>query len=166
MCASIVQVPNTEAEWRNIAHGFDTTWNFPHCLGALDGKHVTVRPPVNSGSYYFNYKHTFSVVFMALVDSDYKFIYVDVGCNGRVSDGGVFKNSTLHTAMTDNKLNSPPPEPLPRRSQQAPFVIVADDAFPLSENIMKPYAFRNLTPDQRIFNYRLSRARRIVENAF
>lgn len=135
-------------------------------MGALDGKHITIRPPVGSGSYYFNYKHSFSVVLLALVDSDYKFIYVDIGCNGRVSDGGVFRNSSLYAAMQTNALDFPSPEVLDEPDKLLPYVIVADDAFPLSENLMKPYASRNQTKEQRIFNYRLSRACRTVENAF
>ena len=84
------QFPHTEEEWKAVAKGFQDRWNFPNCLGALDGKHIAIRPPRNSGSTFFNYKHSFSIVLMALVDADYKFIYCDVGCNGRVSDGGVF----------------------------------------------------------------------------
>ena len=70
-----------------------------NCLGDIDGKHVNIKTPVNSGSQFLNYKHSFSVVMMALVDADYKFIYCDVGCNGRISDGGVFGGCSLDEAM-------------------------------------------------------------------
>lgn len=126
-----LQVPCTEAEWKKIAYEFLMQWNFNNCIGALDGKHVVIRPPANSGSYYFNYKHTFSLVLLALVDADYKFMYVDVGCNGRVSDGGVFKNSFLFKVLEDQTLHIPQPQPLPGRTTPIPFMIVADDAFPL-----------------------------------
>ena len=61
----------------------------------MDGKHIEIKQPKHRGSYYFNYKGQFSSVLLALVDANYKFIYLDVGCNGKISDGGVFRNSTL-----------------------------------------------------------------------
>ena len=154
-------------EWVKIAEAFEDRWNFPNCLGAIDGKHITLRCPIKSGSYYFNYKGSFSIVLLALVDADYKFIFIDVGCNGRISDGGVFRNSPLSKALSSSRnplgiLESRDIEP----GRKIPYVIVADDAFPLKEYIMKPYGLRNLTVHQRVFNYHLSRARRIVENAF
>ena len=65
----------------------------------MDGKHIVIKQPKNSESYYFNYKGTFSVVLLGLVDANYKFIYVDVGCNERISDGAVYRNSSLSKAI-------------------------------------------------------------------
>ena len=135
-------------------------------MGAIDGKHVTIKTPVNSGSNLFNYKHSFSVVMMALVDADYKFIYCDVGCNGRISDGGVFAGCSLDEAMQKKTANIPKPQPAPGDERPISYSMVADEAFPLRENIMKPYPHRSLEVEKRIFNYRLSRAIRVVENAF
>lgn len=73
-------------DWLDIAAGFENKWQFPHCLGAIDGKHVQIIPPKESGSYYFNYKKTHSIVLMAIANANREFIYCSVGTNGRVSD--------------------------------------------------------------------------------
>jgi hypothetical protein len=160
------QTPSTEEEWMRIAKTFEDRWNFPHCIGALDGKHIAINPPPNSGSLFFNYKQFFSIVLLALVDANYKFIYVDIGQYGRISDGGVFNNSSLSTALADDLLHIPEPSAITGTDYVVPYVIVADDAFALKPNVLKPYAFRKCSQEQRIFNYRLSRARRVVESAF
>lgn len=159
------QTPTSEREWLDVAESFER-WNFPHCLGALDGKHVVMNAPPNSGSIYYNYKHTHSIVLMAMCNGKLELIYVDAGCNGRISDGGVFNNSSLAAALDNGSLHIPEPEPLPGMDTDTPHVIVADDAFALKENIIKPYSARNLSPSQRILNYRVSRARRCIENVF
>lgn len=43
---------------------------------------------------------------------------------------------------------------------------MADDAFAMKSFMLKPYPMRELSVEQRIFNYRLSRARRVIENVF
>lgn len=103
---------------------------------------------------------------MALADANYKIIYFDVGSKGRISDGGVFNQCTLSDELINDSLNIPQERPLVENGPAVPYVIVADDAFALKPNIMKPYPFRNLDGPQRIYNYRLSRARRVVENLF
>ena len=92
---------------------------------------------------------------------------VDVGDLGRQSDGSVYNNSHLGYAIEHNKLNFPDPERASMHYDKVlPFVFVADDAFGLKTYMMKPYPNRNIPLDQMIFNYRLSRARRIIENTF
>lgn len=150
-----------------MAQEFDSKWNFPHCNGAMDGKHIILECPVNSGSVFYNYKESFSVVLMALVDAEYCFQFVDCGCQGRISDGGVYENTVLYKKILRNELNIPPPEPLPGRTKPIPYVFIADDAFPFSPTLMKPHKGTfTKGSKERAFNYRLSRGRRIVENAF
>ena len=100
MRTKYVVMPSTEDQWRNIALDFERRWNYPHCVGAIDGKHVVMQCPANSGSVYFNYKGTFSMVLLAICDAQYKFLAVDIGAYGRSSDAGVFSNSSLGKALS------------------------------------------------------------------
>lgn len=130
---------------------------------------MQIEAPEHSGSIYFNYHGTFSIVLMAVADGDYRIRYADVGCQGRISDGGVFANTTFYKKLTRNEFQLPKPTPLYKESnaQVIPFVLVADDAFALSTNLMKPFPGTHPKGSQeRVFNYRLSRARRIIENVF
>ena len=84
---------------------------------------------------------TKDITVLALVDANRRFMYVDIGCNGRVSDGGVWSNSSLSELLMDesNPLNIPPLKQLPGRNIKIPYFIVADQAFPLKPYIMRPY---------------------------
>ena len=98
--------------WRKVAAGFKQQRNFPNCVGALDGKHVVIQKPAGSGSLFLNYKGTFSIVLLALVDHNYNFIAVDVGAYGSNSIGGIFANSNLGKSLNAGTLHVPPPAPL------------------------------------------------------
>lgn len=111
--------------------GFWQGWNFPHCIGAIDGKHFHVQCPNSSGSEYFNYKHRFSTLVLAMCDSRYVFTYLNVGSAGREGDAGVFKNCDLLRCLENNTINIPPPERLGESQIELPYVIVGDEAFPL-----------------------------------
>jgi hypothetical protein len=90
----------------------------------------------------------------------------DTGINGRISDGGVLGNTALGKALVNKLLQISEPGTLPNIEKKLSFVFVGDDAFAPKENFMKPYGQTGLSGEQRIFNYRLSRARRVVENSF
>lgn len=160
-------MPKTREDWENVAADFDRSWNFPKCVGVMDGKHIAMQAPENSGSEYFNYKGFFSIVLFAISNASYQVIYYNIGYQGRISDGGVFANTRFKKLLEECKLNLPPDGSLPGRSKAVPYVFLGDDAFPLSPNLLKPYPGTQIKgSSQRIFNYRLSRARRISENVF
>ena len=166
MAGQFLRTPETADEWKEIGRKFEIRWQFPHCIGAIDGKHLVIQPPPGAGSKFYNYKKTHSVVLMAVVGPDYECIYADVGTNGRVSDGGVWSKTSLARAIQDNEMSLPESEALEYGVKKVPYVFVADDAFSLKPYLMKPYPQSGLNEEKRIYNYRLSRARRISENFF
>lgn len=161
----VMLIPDEEG-WNIIANEFWKKWQFPNCIGALDGKHITIQAPKLSGSLYWNYKKSFSIVLLALVDPCYNFIVIDVGGYGKNSDGGILSNSNFGKALQSKRLNIPNKRVLPGTNVELPMVCVADEAFALKTYMMRPYPGKSLTPEKSIFNYRLSRARRVSENAF
>jgi hypothetical protein len=138
----------------------------------LDGKHITIEAPPNSGSLFFNFKKSFSIVLLAICDHEYRLTAVDVGSAGHNSDGGIFKRCNIGQRLYTDDMNLPPPEMLPNFALGGfvPHVIVGDAAFPLRRNLMKPYGDPSdgtkLDDMQKIFNYRLARARGRSENLF
>ena len=164
----VITLPTTPQKWKEIAQVFEERWNFPHTVGAIDGKHIRIKNPALSGSHYYNYKRFYSIVLLAIVDADYKFMYIDVGAVGSESDAGVFAQTRVATLLNNMQAQLPPAEPLAADPDGPPvdYFMVGDDAFALKQWMMKPFPSRGLTNQERIFNYRQSRARRVVENAF
>ncbi|XP_064465913.1 uncharacterized protein LOC135377435 [Ornithodoros turicata] len=103
---------------------------------------------------------------MAVVDSRYKFVLIDVGAEGRQSDPGVLKASAIGHHMESGSLDLPGMSLLPGTRIAAPHVFIGDEAFQLRPDFLRPYPARELTSEKRIFNFRLSSARNCVENAF
>jgi len=156
----------TQEIFQEIAKDFNIRWNFPNCVGSIDGKHIRIKCPPNSGSQYFNYKQYHSIVLQAVVDANLKFVTVDVGAYGKQSDGGVFRYSALYQSLETRSLKLPEDTVVPNSEITLPHVFVGDEAYPLTIYLMKPYSRRTLDESKAVFNYRLSRARRVVECAF
>ncbi|XP_046863169.1 putative nuclease HARBI1 [Xenia sp. Carnegie-2017] len=159
-----LQPPTTHAQWKQLAEEFSDLWQFPHAVGAIDGKHINIKAPPNTGSEYFNYKKYSSIVLLAIADAKARFVSFDLGAPGSMSDGGIFKHDFLECICKSNVFLMP--SKLGKRPNNVPYFLLGDEAFALNVNLMKPYPHRSAMGDEKVFNYRLSRARRIVENAF
>lgn len=91
---------------------------------------------------------------MAVCDYEYKFILVDIGAPRHQSDGGVFRNSEMGKMFYREQLNFPPDRAIEENGKKMPFYFVGDEAFPLSDNMMRPYPGHFLPQVKRVFNYR------------
>ena len=80
----VMRCPTLPEDWLLVESVFRRRWNFPHALGALDGRHIPIRCPQGRGNLYHNYNGFHSIVLLALVDGDYKFLWVDVGQPGQL----------------------------------------------------------------------------------
>jgi hypothetical protein len=158
----------TQDIWEENITGFYEKWQFPNCFGSIDGKHVQIKRPPKSGSIYFNYLQTYSIVLLAIADHDCKFTCIDVGGYGKNSDGGIFEASSIGKRIDRDMLNVPGTRPLHGQNEPTPCVLIGDEAFPLRPYLMRPFPYRYSSNDEIKGNYnkRLCRARRTVENAF
>ncbi|XP_018366720.1 PREDICTED: uncharacterized protein LOC108763518 [Trachymyrmex cornetzi] len=154
-------------DWLNIAYDFEELWNFKHCVGAIDGKHILIQCPNNSSPSSFNYKNNHNIVLLGICNAKYIFTFVDIGGYGQRSDGSIFKGSLIGQSFHNKQMNLPEPEPITSDGQPLPYILVGDEAFQLSDYLLRPYPAReHLTRDRILFNHRLSRARRTIENTF
>jgi hypothetical protein len=103
-------------------------------------------------------------VLTGIANSNYEFIYFNFDTNCRVSDGGVLEYTDSYDKLQNECLKTP--ESSDVKGRKLPYVFVGDDAFSLIRDFLKPYNVKQLTRERKIFNYRLSRARRIIENVF
>ena len=161
-----VHWPSTDEELLKISEDFARIWDYPLCIGSVDGCHIPCSPKAADATDFYNYKGWYSTILFAVADASYKFIYFNVGCPGRMNDGFIFRRSALKEKLEAQA------EQFLRLGRsydgiQIPLHLIGDSAFPLVHNLMKPYPqLAQLNDDQRNFNFRLSRARRVIENAF
>ena len=136
-CAAIIEefgnevlvCPTTPEGWKSVAKRYGDRWNFSHCIGAIDGKHCRIRNPPNKGSLYFNYKKYFSVILFAMVDADYKFMYIDVGAEGSCGDSTIFNDSDLMRAFAAGQLGVPPPDHMDNDDMDTPYYLAGKNIY-------------------------------------
>ena len=127
--ASIYLPVPSEIEWHSIAGEFFPRWNFPNCIGAIDGKHTMIQCPVNCGSLFYNYKSYFSIFLLAVASADYRFVMVDIGAYGSSNDSGILNNTALFKCLKKKKLGIPPSKQLPNYTKETcvPHILLGDD---------------------------------------
>ena len=108
----------SDIEWESIAEDFFARWNFPNCIGAIDGKHVMIQCPVNSCSLFYSYKSYFSIILLAVASADYRFVMVDNGAYRSSNDSGVLNNTALFKYLKKKKLGIPPSKLLPNDTKE------------------------------------------------
>ncbi|XP_049301832.1 uncharacterized protein LOC125775362 [Bactrocera dorsalis] len=147
-----------------LVTGFEVI-GFPQCLGAIDGCHIEIHPSSDEAVDYYNYKGWYSTVLMALVDAKYRFTYINVGSPGRCNDSQIYETSSLKKEMDSCPLLSEMSREI--SGVNVPVFIIGDSAFRFSKQLIKPYPFSvNQNNGEKVFNYSLSKTRRVVENAF
>lgn len=169
-------MPQSEDEWKQIAQNFEQKWHFHKCLGIVGGKNVMISmrtaaaaaaaaagalPPAdNSANSYSN------AILMAIVNDNFQFTYVNVSDKSRSNDSGIWQASDFNSCLQSNTLHIPTDYNVNGSKCQLPYVFVGDKSFPLRNNLLRPFASRIPPYDERIFNYRLARARRVFDNTF
>ena len=97
-----MHIPSTKNEWLRIAT--EELWQFLNCIRAFGGKEIALFHPLLGGWNYYNYKRFHSIVLTTLVDANYKFLYVDIGCQGRLNNGAVYQNCSFYKSLTTDQL--------------------------------------------------------------
>jgi hypothetical protein len=143
----------TDGGWKKKGEEFYLLWQFPNCIGAIDGKHIEIQTPCKIGSIFFNYKNIFSVLLFTLVDASYKFTIIDFSGHGKSSDGGLFTRSILGKSLEANTLNISNSKSPPKSEEPLPFVIMGDEAFYIKKYLLRPYpVVRALDDDSKQIN--------------
>ena len=159
--------PSTLDDFKDCLLDMEEMWQFPLAFSALDGCHIPIKMPRGGGhsaKEYHNFKNFYSVVLMGMVNAKMQFIWASVGCPGSNHDSIIFRSTSVYSKFMESNI-------LPTFTKliegvKVPFMILADSAFPHLPWIQKPYTNAVLSEKQRYFNYRLSRARMVVESAY
>ncbi|XP_050498697.1 uncharacterized protein LOC126879571 [Diabrotica virgifera virgifera] len=157
----------TDDTWRQSEIGYRENWNFPNCLGCIDGKHIAIKCPPNSKNRSIEYENPDSIVLFTIIDPFNKFIIVDVGDYGDLYDTRIFEKSVLYRDILSKKLLLPS-KPLPGMEECVPHVLIGNEGFVIQRFLMRPYP-RAATFNDKCkmhFNDRIWQARSVVQTTF
>lgn len=133
-------------------------------VGAIDGTHVEIKAPLLNPADYFNRKQKYSIVTQAVTDSRMLFMDVSTGWPGSIHDARVLRLSGVFREIENGTILTRPATVINRTNVRP--IILGDPAYPLRPWLLTPFPAGALTAAQQRFNYRLSKARVIIERAF
>ncbi|KAI8124650.1 putative nuclease HARBI1 [Lucilia cuprina] len=147
----------TTSQYIDIEQDFSRMWNIPNCVGAIDLKHIALKCPPNSSS-----------ILLYCADGGLRCkVHFNCGKCRKLWQPNHFSCVSLWGIIINNTVPVPPNKCLHNASTVPfPHFFIGDAAFPLRSNLMRPYPESNLDRTKTVFNYRLSRARRVIENTF
>ena len=159
--------PRNEEEFREKILDMEEFRQFPCSWAAIDGCHIPLKCPtggLQANKEYHNFKNFYSVVLMGMVDARRRFVWVSYGFPGNSHDSIIFQSTSLWSKITGGQ--TIPDIGKDVEGVKVPPLMLGDSAFPFQSWLMKPYTSAVLTPSQQYFNYRLSRARMVIEEAY
>lgn len=118
----------------------------------MDGKHIAIQNPSGTNKEVFIYNKFYSIVLLAVVDANYKFVWLDISANGAAPEAQIWNTSELNFFLADGRLPVPPPQPLPFDNEPVPYHLISDKTFALKTSLVKLFGKRRLTRDEHIFN--------------
>lgn len=167
MCAikqHYIKFPCTEQETIDTRATFEDLSDLPNVVGAIDGTHIKIKTPNDSGPDYFSRYRQHDVVVQAVTDGEKRFLDIAAGFPGSMHDSRVLRNSNIYQRIVNGELLQEPTMTIENREIK-PY-LVGDSAYPLSTWLLKPYPETTNNLDEIEFNKELSRARVSVECAF
>ena len=160
-------MPKADAMFREKVLDMEEMWQFPVTWGAVDGGHIPIKCPPGGREAckeYHNFKNFLSIILMSAVDAKYRFLWGSCGFPGNSHDSIILQSMSLWSDIQNGKV-------LPSFLQNEndvniPPLLIGDAALPQEPFLMKPFMNAVLSTEQHYFNYRLSRARMIIECAY
>ena len=158
-----MQYPTLPEDWLLVESIFRLRWNFPHALGALDGRHFPIRCPQGEAASSATARASTPLYswpwWMEILSS----------CGwtwGQLGQLQIFKHTNLRHKIEDGSIGFPDSEALGIDVPKVNFFILEDDTFPLKLWLIRPYSSRTMDLKEMVFNYRIGWGRTVVENAF
>lgn len=92
------------------------------------GNYVVIQAPDNSGSLCYNYKRTYSIILLVVVDAKYVFRVINISGYGRATDGRSLYNFVFGEGLRDGTLDLPEDTFIPGSEPRGcmPFVFIGD----------------------------------------